>query len=202
MEFKPFPKMPRWSRDISITEKIDGTNASILIHELVDGDEPDWAKTDPFIVARVDRRLVYAGARTSWRTPEKDNFGWASWVRANAEELVKLGPGHHFGEWWGPGIQRRYNIPKKRFSLFNVGRWNAEKGLPPACCQVVPVLYSGPLVEGIVTEVVDKLAREGSVAAPGWMDPEGVMIFHVASGQTFKKTIKDDQSPKSLAKAA
>ena len=30
-EFQPFPKIPRLSREIVITEKIDGTNAQILI---------------------------------------------------------------------------------------------------------------------------------------------------------------------------
>lgn len=32
-EFKPFPKVPRFSRDIVITEKLDGTNASVTITE-------------------------------------------------------------------------------------------------------------------------------------------------------------------------
>lgn len=203
MEFKAFPKMPRWSRDISITEKIDGSNASVLIHELPEGEEtPAWVALDPYLIAHVGRRLVYAGKRTAWCTPDKDNFGFATWVKDNAGELVKLGPGQHFGEFWGPGIQRRYNIAEKRFSLFNVGRWDGVKQTPPACCHVVPVLYQGPLVEGVVTDVVAKLAHTGSIAAPGFMDPEGVMIFHVASGQTFKKTIKNDEAPKSLKAAA
>ena len=34
MEFKPFAKIPRWSKELAIiTEKIDGTNASIYIKE-------------------------------------------------------------------------------------------------------------------------------------------------------------------------
>lgn len=36
LEFQEFPKMARLSRDIIITEKIDGTNAQLLITE--DGD--------------------------------------------------------------------------------------------------------------------------------------------------------------------
>ena len=31
IQFKEFPKMPRLSREMIITEKIDGTNASIFI---------------------------------------------------------------------------------------------------------------------------------------------------------------------------
>jgi hypothetical protein len=34
------------------------------------------------------------------------------------------------------------------------------------------------------------------------MDPEGVVVFHTASGQLFKKTIKGDQAPKSYAEAS
>ena len=28
-EFKPWPKTPRWNRQVVITEKIDGTNAAV-----------------------------------------------------------------------------------------------------------------------------------------------------------------------------
>ena len=114
--FVEFPKMPRLSREIIVTEKIDGTNAQVYI-----GDDG----------------TILAGSRTRWITPENDNFGFAAWVRDNTDELLKLGPGSHFGEWWGAGIQRRYGLNEKRFSLFNVARWGEER---PACCSVVPVL--------------------------------------------------------------
>ena len=35
-EFKPFPKMPRLNREVLLTEKIDGTNASVFIREITD----------------------------------------------------------------------------------------------------------------------------------------------------------------------
>jgi hypothetical protein len=57
------------------------------------------------------------------------------------DDLLTLGPGRHFGEWWGAGIQRRYGLTEKRFSLFNVTRWGEAR---PACCHVVPTLYRGP----------------------------------------------------------
>jgi hypothetical protein len=44
------------------------------------------------------------------------------------------------------------------------------------------------------------LQRGGSQAARGFMRPEGVVIFHVASGQLFKKTIEGDEQPKSMMK--
>ena len=96
--FEAFPKIARLSREIVITEKIDGTNAQIYITE--DG-------------------KIQAGSRNRIITPEQDNFGFARWVEENHEDLLLLGEGRHFGEWWGQGIQRRYNLEEKRFSLFN-----------------------------------------------------------------------------------
>lgn len=84
-DFEGFPKTSRYSRGCIITEKLDGTNAQVFV---------------------TDDGRLYAGSRNRWITPEDDNYGFAKWVRANAEELKLLGPGRHFGEWWGNGIQR------------------------------------------------------------------------------------------------
>lgn len=103
--FVEFPKLARAARQCIITEKIDGTNAQVYISD--------------------DGFTMKVGSRTRWITPQDDNFGFAAWVEANREELMKLGPGRHYGEWWGSGIQRAYGLPKgeRRFSLFNVSRW-------------------------------------------------------------------------------
>jgi len=142
--------------------------------------------------------LIYAGSRSRWITPTEDNFGFAAWVSDNAEELATLGEGRHFGEWWGAGIQRGYGLPKgeKRFSLFNVSRWGEER---PACCHVVPTLYRGPFSQPAVERCLDGLQCNGSEAAPGFMKPEGVVIFHTAANLGFKRTIEKDEVPKSLA---
>lgn len=181
--FAEFPKMARWSRDIVITEKIDGTNAQVFIFE--DG---------------VNMRV---GSRSRWITPEDDNHGFAKWCEANREELLKLGPGRHFGEWWGSGIQRGYGLTKgdKRFSLFNTSRWS-DDAVRPTCCHVVPVLYSGPNTPGAMEYYLANLELNGSEAAHGFMDPEGVVMFHTAANVSFKKTIKKDEMPKSFVKDA
>lgn len=177
-EFEGFPKMARLSRECIITEKIDGTNAQVYIYE----DEAGLTR-------------IVAGSRKRWLLPEQsDNFGFATWVRANAEELLKLGYGRHFGEWWGHGIGRRYGLTEKRFSLFNVTRWTDD--VRPACCSVVPTLYRGVFSTAIVEEVCHTLAKEGSFAAPGFKQPEGIVVFHTAAGIGFKKTLVDDEKPK------
>jgi RNA ligase len=173
-EFVGFPKIPRLNRDCVITEKLDGTNAQVYITE--DGD-------------------VFAGSRNRMLTIHDDNFGFANWVEGNKQELLKLGPGRHFGEWWGAGIQRRYDLKEKRFSLFNVARWDGAEDLP-ASCHVVPVLYIGGFRTTVIGSVVDGLRLNGSQAAPGFMKPEGVIIWHEAARQMFKVTCEDDEKPK------
>jgi hypothetical protein len=165
-----FPKIQRLKRTVIATEKIDGTNAQIYITD--DGAE------------------IFAGSRNRWITPENDNFGFARWVQENREELLKLGPGRHFGEWWGSGIQRNYGLKEKRFSLFNSGRWsNPEQR--PACCHVVPVLAIREDF-GDALEHAKAVLVNGSVAAPGFMKPEGVVLFHPRSGAIYKWTFEGD----------
>jgi hypothetical protein len=195
--FTPFPKMARLSREIIITEKIDGTNAQIYI-------------TD-------DGRML-AGSRTRWITPEDDNFGFARWARDHKDELMQLGPGHHFGEWWGRGIQRNYGMDERRFSLFNVSRWclhgETPKPIPsadprivkmqdmlPACCHLVPVLRRGINITTMAESALYELTQRGSVAAPGYMHPEGIVVFHVAGNVGFKMTLDNDGVPKSSLKS-
>ncbi len=170
IEFKSFPKLSRITRDCVISEKLDGTNAAVVITE------------DGSIAAQSRTRLI---------TPEADNYGFARWVKDHEAELLALGPGHHFGEWWGAGIQRRYGLTEKRFSLFNTARWS-ETDSRPACCHVVPELFRGTFCTEAVAGTLEKLGREGSVAAPGFMQPEGIVIYHVAANVLFKKTLGDD----------
>lgn len=200
MEFKPFDKIPRLSRECIITEKIDGTNGVVgIVTETPESYARYAERTDtPVFTKEVEGGIVciFAGSRTRWITPEKDNAGFAKWVRDNGEELLKLGEGIHYGEWWGKGIQRGYGLNEKRFSLFNVSRWTDD--VRPACCGIVPTLYVGPFDTRSIASVLEKLEHEGSVAVPGFMQPEGIVIFHVASGHLYKKTIKNDESPKGL----
>jgi hypothetical protein len=182
-EFVAFPKIPRLFRDIVITEKIDGTNAAVGVTE--DGD-------------------VYAQSRKRIITPQSDNFGFARWVEENAALLADiLGAGLHFGEWWGSGIQRGYGLRngEKQFSLFNTSRWGhfADEGSGLPGLGVVPVLHEGVFDLNDVRVLLDHLREHGSQAAPGFMNPEGVIVLHPASNYLFKATIHGDDQPKSVA---
>jgi hypothetical protein len=199
MEFVEFPKIPRLNREVIVTEKIDGTNASVCIT----AHPADQAFVHPKATAMVfaDSMVyaLYAGSRTRWITPQDDNFGFAGWVLENANELVKLDVGHHFGEWWGRGIQRGYGLTERRWSLFNTSRWASER---PACCDVVPTLWRGPFRSGMLDMVEANLRTDGSVAAPGFMKPEGYVVFHTAANSGFKVTLERDEEWKGKGRAA
>jgi len=171
--FVPFPSIARLRRDCVITEKIDGTNAQIVVPEDV---------SEPILV----------GSRNRWITPADDNYGFARWVADHDTELRVLGSGQHFGEWWGAGIQRRYGVAEKRFSLFNTTRWAATGVELPACVRTVPILYEGVFTDEAVEEALKRLRSEGSSAAPGFMDPEGVVVYLSTSRQFYKVTIGGD----------
>lgn len=175
-QFNEFAKIPRWSRRIIVTEKIDGTNAVIYVG--ADGQ-------------------ILAGSRTRWITPEQDNHGFATWVRTHEVELRELGIGYHHGEWWGNGINRGYALKQgdKRWSLLNSTKWREQR---PTCCSVVPILYDGIMSETEILLCLEKLKQFGSAAAPGFMRPEGIVIYHVQGNLFFKKTLEHDEVPKSL----
>ena len=179
-KYPEFDKIARLSRECTITEKIDGSNGLIRIDETGE----NWA----------------IGSRTRWITPEDDNYGFAQWCYNNKSELMKMGPGDHYGEWWGSGIQKRYVNQPKTFSLFNTKRWNAEN--KPNCCSIVPVLYQGIFSGDAVTQTMANLLTGGSVASPGCVRPEGIIIWHTAAQTYFKKTFDKDDEWKGKSHAA
>ncbi len=172
MEFIKFPKIGRYSRDVIVTEKIDGTNAQLFIPE--------------------DGRSIQPGSRNKYISPDCDNYGFSQWAVDHHDELLKLGPGRHFGEWWGSGIQRGYGLTggDKRFSLFNVTRWREET--LPDCVGLVPALWEGPVEELNANEAMDVLWALGSAASPGFHNPEGIVIYHTGAKVCLKKTFEKD----------
>lgn len=197
-EFRGFRKIPRYNREVIVTEKIDGTNASIYIGE-----------NGEFNTA----------SRKRWITPEDDNHGFSKWAHAHKDELMTIGPGHHFGEWWGSGINRGYGLKgdDKRFSMFNVSRFCVHGATPatvptedprvsrvqlvlPPCVGLVPVLWSGLFSDFDLRIVLDVVRELGSSVVTGYMNPEGIVIYHTAGNLMFKATLEKDDEPKSKVK--
>lgn len=137
-EFIAWPKTARLLRDIVITEKLDGTNAAILIKRIPADEFLDRYLTveetgivgwrwDDESAASPDGKadtvwVIGAQSRNRLITLSADNQGFAKWVEQNSETLIEdLGEGRHFGEFWGNKIGRTYGLPEgdRRFSLFN-----------------------------------------------------------------------------------
>lgn len=205
-EFVAYPKTPRLFREVVITEKIDGTNGAVIIEKVTADDLAENVVILNYGSPEPTYFRVSAQSRKRLVTPDDDNYGFARWVDDNAGSLaLTLGEGRHFGEWWGSGIQRGYGLTKgeKRFSLFNVKRWHdspygqstiLDSGVPGL--GVVPVLDSGTFDTESVENVLAELRRGGSFAAPGYMNPEGVVVFHSASRQVYKALLENDGKAK------
>lgn len=162
-EFVAWPKIPRYGNDtLVITEKIDGTSAQILI-------TPEGG--------------MYAGSRTRWITPQEDNYGFARWVEEHGQELLKLGHGRHYGEWFGCGIQRGYNLKHRQFALFNIRR--PQESLPEGVI-LVPVLYEGENKESAIYTALRDLISNGSRVSPGYANVEGMVLNYTQSGRRSK----------------
>lgn len=201
IKFDGFPKIPRYRREVAITEKIDGTNAAVRwephdINVMNPHALAIYELTDQHGTALGPYELM-AQSRQRFISPTTDNYGFAKWVVENKEDLRTLGPGTHFGEWWGYGIQRGYDVPEKRFSLFNVNRWGEGKQERPACCHVVPLL--GYFLPAQIDVELEKLREHGSYAAPGYQRPEGLVVWHSQSKGYYKVLLEGDDTPKSLA---
>ena len=215
IEFKSWGKIPRLSKStVSITEKIDGTNACVVIMphcvtpvHLVDRegaiDVQEVNGQTYAIGAQSRNKLIFPGKNT-------DNAGFAGWVAENAEELIKLlGPGYHYGEWWGQGIQRGYGLDHKVFSLFNTHVWGKKaQGIESFLTRandinlsVVPELYIGPLDSAALDEVCSDLRQLGSVAASkegntAKAPAEGVILYHHDLKAYHKVLLENDDRHK------
>lgn len=163
--FEAYPKTPRLRNlRMLVTEKIDGTNAQILVR---------------------DGAVVLVGSRNRAITPAADNHGFARWVEDNPWLAEALGDGRHFGEWAGPGIQGNpLGLPEKRFFTFRTDYEDPR-------VRTVPLLAHEPLDLARCEEIMRSLERLGTMvpmARPG-ARPEGIVVR--AMGHAFKMTFDD-----------
>lgn len=231
-DFISFPKISRYNRKVIVSEKIDGTCSQVYIWE----PSPEELE-QPIPNAYLDTQqttgkilAMKAGSKERWLSQEDDNYGFCRWAFNKGQFLIQLGPGRHFGEWWGSKIQRKYGLTNedRRWSLFNVQRWCMPNAEPkqismadpriikfqdrlPICSGIglVPILWEGMFEDLNVKQIMDSLWLSGSRAfttslpledRPRFDNPEGIVIHHVAGNVSFKKTFKKDDEPKSAQK--
>jgi hypothetical protein len=150
---------------VVITEKLDGTNASI----------------------HREGNILRAGSRTRWITPEMDNHGFATWVRDNADALLTfLKEGWTYGEWIGKGINRNYGLDHKEWRIFS--RFYDFDEIDIENVAMVPLMETTTL--DMLNEALSKEAKRLSFYGSlinGFKKPEG-MVAQIQN-QHFKYII-------------
>ena len=118
-------------------------------------------------------QIVSVQSRKRIITPEDDDYGFARWVERNAEELVKLGDGRHYGEWTGLGIQKNpHQLSEKKLFLFNTYR---PVETLPDCVEQVRVLYNGPHSDVTIEHHFNDLYIEHEDSP---YTPEGIVVYY------------------------
>lgn len=181
---KPYGTFEAWPK----TKHVDKVLGSVVVTEKIDG-------TNACLVFDADGKM-FAQSRNRIITPATDNQGFARWAYHHQEELFHiLGEGRHFGEWWGKGLHRGYDMPHSVFSIFNVGRfYKSEPGDPlnsmstrAATSSIfdqvsaVPHIFTGEYNSPEMNAAIAELANGKSKAAAAYNveynNPEGVCFF-------------------------
>jgi hypothetical protein len=177
--FEPWPEIEQLGRCwITITQKIHGTNAQVLIQQNEETGHYD----------------VFCGSRNRWLSLENDNYEFAKFVSEHQTEFIeKLGCGRWYGEWAGPGIGSAEGLGEKTLFLFDVFKVPPGRPLPPRV-RPVPLLYSGAFDQAIIERTFDELKAGGSRAVEGFMRPEGIVVHIVGPNVRYKKVFKKEET--------
>lgn len=180
-QFKGWGSTPRENKNKTVLEKIDGTNACVVIY-------------DGQVKAQSRKRMI---------TPDDDNYGFAKWVYDNAGVLMDtLGFGYHYGEWFGPGIQGNpLGVESKRFALFHATKYTEDNGYElnkVDGLETVPLLHHGQSNIWTIPQIVEDLemygskvkgaATDGTVAAKA----EGIIIWNNETKTRTKILLEND----------
>lgn len=171
-EFRKFPKISRLENlTYTITEKLDGTNAVVHVSYVKD-DNPTLGK------------VLRAGSRKQWLDEKRDNHGFYKFVCENAALLYRLDPGYHYGEFIGPGIQRKYQTKSGKSELYFFDLRLEER------FRDSEVIHTVPLLETHSLSVPWKDFYLAHKANPSQIDgvtpKEGVMIHIPGINQRIK----------------
>lgn len=180
-QFKGWGSTPRENKKKTVLEKIDGTNACVVIY-------------DGQVKAQSRKRMI---------TPDDDNYGFAKWVYDNAGVLMDtLGFGYHYGEWFGEGIQKNpLGIEGKRFALFHATKYTEDNGYElnkVDGLETVPLLHHGQCNIWTIPQIVEDLemygskvkgaATDGTVAAKA----EGIIVWNNETKTRTKILLEND----------
>lgn len=176
-QFRKWSSTPRAHKKRRITEKIDGTNACVVIY-------------DGQVKAQSRNRII---------TPDDDNAGFAKWVYSNAGALMDtLGFGYHYGEWFGEGIQKNpLGVEGKRFALFEATKYTTQNGYElnkVDGLETVPLLFAGDGNYMTIPDIMRELETFGSrvKGANFSAKPEGIIVWHAETQTKTKILLEND----------
>lgn len=201
-DYPEFPSIERFDNVYCIiTEKIDGTNGLIEIG------------TNGI----TEEGIVMFGSRKKYLYPGKDNYGFLAFFSPYVSELLKIckeikeentdfdfinnPPIRIYGEWFGKGINRGYNLSDRQFMPFNSYYADKLRNIPNIT-QPEP-LHQGKFSREILNDCMNFLREEGSQVVPGYKNPEGVVAYfpkykfslkETFDGPKWKETYKVDRS--------
>jgi hypothetical protein len=93
-EFESFPKIPRLSRDVTVTEKIDGSNVQVVIQRLPPEPPAFLHAVTQTVVYDNSCYAVFAGSRSRWVTlPAGSPTMRMSWSSSSARGAITTGGG-------------------------------------------------------------------------------------------------------------
>lgn len=193
MSYPSFPSIERLENlYCHITEKVDGTNGLIELYDSsIEG--------------------VLFGSRNRYISANDDNMGFVSFFKNYTNQLGTLTnyieeekliyPIRIYGEWFGKGIQRGYNLEAKFFMPFNeyLAIKMIDAGIPHIKMPVT--LYSGKFSVEILEGCMNKLKDEGSQVVPGYNRPEGVVVYFPKHNFRLKETFEGPKWKDAIPKA-
>lgn len=159
-EFKKFGKLAHLDNiRVRITQKIDGTNAQIVI-------SPEGE-----LLACSKNRVL---------TEHSDNYNFYKFCMENKQVLIDfLGVGRHYGEWAGPKINSGEGLTENTLVLFDYWKYKDQQ-MPLEQLTHVPILLDQTLDHVLMYDAINTTNRDlqlkGSKLVPGFMDVEGMVL--------------------------
>lgn len=208
-EFREYGKTHRLFREVVLTEKIDGSQGIVAV--IPDGTVRAGSR-NRWITPEADNFGFAAWVKAHEEELRGLGVGrhFGEWWGSGIQRGYGCATGEH--HWSLFNVARwdedRFKdnedarIAREQEKILTAKRRNVaspESPLerapfvaPPDCCEVVPVLYVGPLDTRVVTNIVRDLNIDGSHAKEGFRFPEGIIVYHTHAGIPFKVTCHGD----------
>ena len=198
-EYPKYPSIERFENIYSvISEKVDGTNGLMEIHEV-------FPKPDSDVT-----HVVTFGSRNKWIDVHSDNAGFANFFTPHIDKIVRVPeilkanavneldnrnkacnmPIRIYGEWFGQSIQRTYGLKQKLFMPFHtlLAKALIEAGVPNI---IEPfIFYTGKFDKSISDGFMDTLKTHGSCVVPGYFQAEGIVVYFPTYNFCLKDTFE------------